>query len=528
MGKGYCQHGCYPVDSRWHSGLKSEDGFEINSIFDLRQFIIEHGGGMQGAEAAEELIVEQRPSSEPYVLPSPGEQDSIERKKLGRAISISNEGQGFDYGAHLGIIDHLSTYYRYEHPSPIKVREWINSTPGSQIHDEMVQRKQQAEQQINRILSNLQDLYEQKQLLEHDRRKLEERMAHFEAGEDERSSGGGFEDELKADFVDLVDQHTGRHSILQMQSNNVFPSITADFYQMSGLEDLQEGGQLADLPENEKAVLRKKWKLYKKWKDQFRTAVESKLADVNRRLNSVQTSIEQTEEWIKPYVEDIKRIHPDEDTFEERLETYHGFSGYMWGGYSNYMRGSKIISAMDRSPGEHQNQYYDVLIFTPLQATTPGFEQPQAAGQGLVIYKIQFTELLCCKHVFDEVFQPQIDQKKKETRNYIKKFVGEGVDIGDEKEKIQEKYSEVLTDDEAERIEEAASAEELQLIESEINERLGSRWRRWRDRVRGFFGLSDESHHDDPQRLRRELLGPYFPTQFYLDYKYDNDLYVMK
>jgi hypothetical protein len=174
----------------------------------------------------------------------------------------------------------------------------------------MTQRRQQAEQQINRVLSNLSDLYEQKQLLEHDLRRLEERAQHFDATEESRSEGGGYEDELKADFVDLVDQHTGRHSILQMQANNVFPSITADFYQMSGLDDLQDGS-LKDLPENEKAVLRKKWKLYEQWKDQFETAVKSRLNDVERQLTSVQASIEQTQKWLQPYVEDMERIQPD-------------------------------------------------------------------------------------------------------------------------------------------------------------------------------------------------------------------------
>ncbi|MFB6077305.1 MAG: hypothetical protein ABEK12_04210, partial [Candidatus Nanohaloarchaea archaeon] len=46
--------------------------------------------------------------------------------------------------------------------------------------------------------------------------------------------------------------------------------------------------------------------------------------------------------------------------------------------------------------------------------------------------------------------------------------------------------------------------------------------------VRRFFGLTDEFYHPDPENLRRQLLGPCFPTQFYLDYKVKNDLYVTK
>ncbi|MDY6768542.1 MAG: hypothetical protein SVW02_00330, partial [Candidatus Nanohaloarchaea archaeon] len=504
MGKGYCQHGCYPVDKRWHGGsLTGEvDGeeFAINSIFDLREFIRRHGGGRDGAMAAEAAIEEDSPAGEPYVLPDPSDQDDISRKKRGRGISISNIGQGFDYGAHLGIVDHLATYYKFS--SPIKVREWVWTSPESQIHDEYVQRKQQAEQQINRILSNLQDLYEQKQLLEHDKRRLEERKAHFDRPDEQEVAGEGYEDELKADFVDLVDQHTGRHSILQMQQNNVFPSITADFYQMTGLDDLSGDGQLADLPENEKAVLRKKWKLYEQWKQQFRTAVESRLQDVNRRLTSVQTSIEQTEDWIRPYVQDIKQIHPDEGTFEEQMDVTEDFSGYLMGGTANFMRRSKLVSNMDRSPGEEENRYRDVVIFRPFHAGTPNFEQPQQAGGGLIIYKMQFKELLVCEHVWQEVFQPQIEAKKNEVRDFIQQYVGEDVDISGQRSDILDRYGEVLTDEERERVENAESRDQLHQVEIDINQRLDNRVRRWKDRVRGFFGLYDEFHHEDPSELR--------------------------
>jgi len=51
---------------------------------------------------------------------------------------------------------------------------------------------------------------------------------------------------------------------------------------------------------------------------------------------------------------------------------------------------------------------------------------------------------------------------------------------------------------------------------------------RWREKLRGFFGFTDEFYHPEPTDLRRNLMGPHYPTGFYLDYKYGNDLYVMK
>ncbi|MFB6076563.1 MAG: hypothetical protein ABEK12_00335, partial [Candidatus Nanohaloarchaea archaeon] len=284
------------------------------------------------------------PADEPYVLPQGDENDPVSEKKKWRTVSMSGVGQGHDYMGHLWVMDHIQTHYKYD---ANEVKEWIRATPESQVHQELIQRRQQAEQQINRTLSSLSDLYEDKQLLEHDRRKLQERMAHFEAAEDEKEEAGGYEDELKADFVDLVDQHTGRHSILQMQANNVFPSITADFYQMTGLDDLEDG-PLEDLPENEKAVLRKKWKLYRRWKDQFRTAIESKLNDVERRLQSVETSIEETERWLKPYVEDMERIQMD-GTFDEELGLGEALGEYLPEGYANVYRQAKMVCHIDQS-----------------------------------------------------------------------------------------------------------------------------------------------------------------------------------
>ncbi|MDY6768674.1 MAG: hypothetical protein SVW02_01045, partial [Candidatus Nanohaloarchaea archaeon] len=261
-------------------------------------------------------------------------------------------------------------------------------------------------------------------------------------------------------------------------------------------------------------------------KDQFETAVRTRLQDVQRRLNSVQTSIEQTEEWIKPYVEDIQKIT---GTWEEEIEiTNNLLSHYLPRGHANFIHSEKVIGDMDRSPGQESDRYYDVVVFKPVHFGTGGLENPQAPGQGLVVFYMGFKEFLCCKHVYDEVFRAQKEKKNKQIQNYVQQYIGEAVDIGGDKEELQEKYEDILTEEERERIAAAEEPEELTEIEIAINERLQSRNRRIRNRVKSFFGMTDEFHHDNPKELRRQLLGPYFPTQFYLDYKYDNDLYVMK
>ncbi len=573
MAKDYCMHGCYPVDKKWHGGsfklsegdiqdilgvspggLESRMGSEfykgkgdlvIKDIFVFRRLVDEFG-----PETGEELLKAKKPNGEPYIRGAIGRDDEpIEDKKKKRKISISTVGQGPEMSAYLDMVDKLSTHYKFETVSKVKDAFW--ATPESQVHQEISQRRQQIEQQLGRTLSNLSDLYEEKQLLEHDMRKLEARLGHVKAyeestsksagkGKDGDDSGGyeGYEDELKADFVDLVDQHVGRHSILQMQANDVFPSITADFYSMTGLEDLQSG-HLKNLPENEKAVLRKKWKLYQQWKQQFQTAVRSRYEDVKRRLNSVLTSIEQTEKWVRPYVQDMQQITSD---YEMQLDTAHGLGTYLAIGNANVYRAMKVIGAKDMSPGQKTDLYYDVVIMHGTNGSLPSMENPQAAGQGLALFAVSFEELLCCKHVYEAVFQAQVDEEKERVKEYIKKYIGETgplvtqEELDEKKAELQDRFNtgkgfgKKLGDDEESMIEHADTMDELERIETRLD------WKhnrpsvvgRLKNNVRQFFGATDDFFHPNPTELRRELIGPGFPTQFYLDYKYSNDLFVMK
>lgn len=571
--KDCCKHGCYPVDKQWHDGsfklsesdiesilgvspeeLKDRMGkkfysgsgsLAINDIFTFRRLVDEFG-----ADIGEELMKEKTPAGEPYVRGAVERDDEPVMDKIKkRKISLSAVGQGPEMSAYLDMVDKLSTHYKYETVHKVKDAFW--ATPESQVHQELVQRRQQAQQNISQSLSALSDLYEEKQLLEHDMRKLEERLGHVDAAEtaasadigkkgkdgDDSEGYEGYEDELKADFVDLVDQNVGRHSIIQMQANNVFPSITADFYSMTGLSDLEDG-HLKNLPENEKAVLRKKWKLYEQWKQQFQTAVRSRYRDVKRRLNSVLTSIEQTEEWVKPYVHDIKQLTSD---FDAQLNTAHGLGKYLAIGNANVYRSVKVIGSKDMSPGNHNDQYYDVIILSGTQGALPSPENPQAAGQGLTIFAVGFTEFLCCKHVYESVFEAQVEEKKEEVKEYIKKYIGETgplvtrEELEAKKNELKEKYSGTfswnkMSTDVEEMIDQASSMEELERIEAKLD------WKYHRptvtDRLKNntllFFGAADDFYHPDPSELRRELVGPGFPRQFYLDYKYSNDLFVMK
>ncbi|MDY6789206.1 MAG: hypothetical protein SVV03_04560 [Candidatus Nanohaloarchaea archaeon] len=454
---GRCMHGCYPVD-----------------IDKIREIARE-----KGPEEAQEWIDENQPSGEPYI-------GAKKDEKHHRKFKIVAGGQGDPFDAYIATVDRLvDTPHDY---TADVVHEWMHASPGSQLHQELMQRKREAQGQINQTLSSLSDLYQQKHLLEHDIRKLEQKQEHFEDKKEEA---------LKADFVDEVDANTGRASILQMQSNDIFPSITADFYAMKSMEDLTSG-HLKDLPEQEKAILRKKWKLYQKWKEKFGNAIDRKLKDVRARYKSVKTSITQTEEWIKPYVQTVKQLEGD---FEEKVEELS--DPYLVTGYSSLMRGLKLLAHNVRNiTDDGSPAHRDVMIVEARHASLAGSDQPQRAGGGGTVMIMNFKEYLVCEHVFQEVFQPQIDAKENEVRRYIAGYKGEEVPEGVEEhtEKEFEPYKQ-------------SSGEKL----------LHSIYK--------MLGIGDEYYLRDPSSLRKGLMGPGFGGSgcpLYIEIKFDTGMNVMK
>lgn len=454
-----CMHGCYPA--------------HIDKIREIAR--------TEGPKAAQDYIDEQQPNDEPYVGATNDEAHH-------RHIKVSDATQGLPVDTYIATIDLLDTQFGY---SVNKVGEWLFSNPGSQIHHEMEQRRQQAEQQIGRTLSNIEELYEKKELLKHDERMLEEKLEHFEDRKQEA---------LKGDFVDEVDQHTGRASILQMTANDIFPSITADFYSMEGLDDLTDG-HLSDLPEQEKAILRKKWKLYEQWKKRYRETIGRKVKEVKRRLKSVDTSIEQTENWIKPYVQTIQQMEGDPESKVQEMS-----DPYMMEGYSSSVRGINVICHKpvrnsENDDGDDVVTHRDIVILEATHISLGGSEQPQSPGQGGEVIKINFKEYVVCEHIFNEVFKPQIDDRENEVKRYITQYVGKEVapEIEEHTDKPVEQYDPSFL--------------------SELQRRLLF-----------WAGKGDAYYHVDPSELREELLGPSFggSAALYISLKYDVGLYVMK
>ena len=511
--RGRCMHGCYPTDIDIIRKIARSD-----DLSDYSEVSADKGG----PEVAEKYLDKNQPNGEPYVG---AEGDDKHQRFL--VISASSQG------APLSIYMKFSSLIGEEGYDKHKVKENFKASTGSQLEQEMNQRHQQAQQQVNRSLGGLEDLYKKKQLLEHDLRKLEQKKEHYGVNPDDYDSKKELkkalkrlgktdeeledkskdeleeiaeesqkEEALKADFVDEVDQHTGRNSILQMQANNIFPSITADFYSMKSLKDLTDG-HLSELPEQEKAMLRKKWKLYQKWKEKFEGGLNSKLDTIRKRLNSVETSIQQTKEFLRPYVETIRVMQGD---FDEKMDLID--ENELYQGYSSAIRTIKMIAEkVVNTDSSGSPAHRDVIVANVTHINLAGPDQPQSPSRGPSKIKIKFKSYLVCEHIFQEVFQPQIDARRNDVERYIKGLIGE--DLEDSEKTHLEKHDVVKHSD-----------------YEEYSWSLDEKLKRKFYEALGIGG--DDYYVEDPTKLREEQLGPDWPTPFWINYKISTGMFLMK
>ncbi len=306
-----------------------------------------------------------------------------------------------------------------------RTEEKIFVSPMSNLHDEFMQRQQQAEQRIKGTLQNLSELRKQKHMLEHDIRKLRSRVENFTTDD---------ETALKADFIELVDgagaQQGGDEASLKFyRDQNIYPSLVADFNEMSGVEDLEGDGHLADLPENVKAILKKKYVMYEKWKDLYGSEVRRKLQDIQSQLKSIERSIDETKEWLEPYVKDIIRIH-DKDSSDLAAE-YNKY--YTFEGYSSMERSLEFIchKGLKKDPDtgdliveEENPTHYRVVYIHGVQVNLADPSQPTSPGNGPATGVVMWHPMVVCKHVFDNIFQEKIDWNKEQYLSLLDDYQG--------------------------------------------------------------------------------------------------------
>lgn len=343
-----------------------------------------------------------------------------------RQIKVSGGGQGAGYGAILSAVDKFDDDMGY---TANRITESIFVSPQSQLHDEFMQRKQQAEQRVNQTLSSFSDILEQKHLLEHDIRKLRSRAEAFDSKD---------EDVLKGDFIELVDganagaQQGGEAAIKTLVERNIYPTIMSDFMEMRSADDLKpedDGGtgKLADLPNNEKAILRKKYAMYEKWKDLYGSEVNRRLNELKAQLQNIERSIDNTKNWLEPYVRDVVMINELGDS-QTKLSNYH-----QWKGYSSMLRELEFLchKGLKKEHGklypvedESEATHYRVMHIMGVHVVQASGEQPNQAG-GSSTGVVWWRPAVVCEHVFDRFFRPRIDKANTIVDEMMGDYVGE-------------------------------------------------------------------------------------------------------
>lgn len=349
-----------------------------------------------------------------------------------KIVKVTAEGQGVPRAAILDAADTLDDDLDYNSE---KVREEIFISPQSNLHGEYMQRKQQAEQNIKETNRNLSQLVKQKHMLEHDIRKLRTRVENMRS-EDETT--------IKGDFIELVDgagaagQQGGDEASLKFyRDNNIYPSIVADFQEMRGLDDLEEpddskydNPRLNDIPNNEKAILKKKYAMYEKWKDLYGSEIQRKLKELKGQLKNIERSIEETKDWMEPYVRDAIMINELDQDVADEMSTYFTFKGS-----STQFRKMEFISYKPLKTDEHHEleviededeaTHFHVIQMFAIHVNIAGFEQPQSPVQGPSVGKIQFRPLIVCKHVFDNIFREKINEQADKFEQVMNDYRGD-------------------------------------------------------------------------------------------------------
>jgi hypothetical protein len=317
-----------------------------------------------------------------------------------------------------------------------KTSEDLFISPQNQLHDELMQRKQQAEQRVNQTLSGLSDLRKQKHMLQHDIRKLRSRAEAF---------GANNETQLKADFVELVDgagggaqQGSDEAPLKTLRDQNIYPSIVADFYEMDSVDDLKKAeqledsdddGDLAHLPANEKAILRKKWVMYEKWKDLYGSEIQRKLQDLKSQMRNIERSIKETEKWLEPYVRDATMINSeDPDDMAEKMTFYPTLKGS-----ASMRRDLEFICyrPMKKHNGqveviedESEATHFRIVYIHTVHANLAGGEQPQSPAQGPSSATVMYHSGIVCRHVFENFFKAKINKQKNRFKNMLDDYTG--------------------------------------------------------------------------------------------------------
>jgi len=439
-------------------------------------------------------------------------------------LKFRSSDQGTAYTGMWVAVDEIDDDYEVA-----KVSESIHLSPQSQMHAQFMERKQQAENNIKQTMQSYQQLMKQKHMLEHDIRKLRSRVEAINARD---------ETLLKGDFIELVDgagqsprQGGDSMSLKAYRDQNIYPSIVADFNEMEGVEDLEDAekrakryddkdeddlddGILSDLPANEKAILKKKWKMYEQWKDLYGSEVERKLNDLKGQLKNIQRSIKETEKWLEPYVKDaamINRMSDDQDGANSHLNIR---------GNSTMKRDLKFIAHRGMTLEEGEMVYedddpthYRAMVIKCVHVNIAGWSQPQTPADGPSAGIVMWYPFFCCKHVFENIVKPKIDEYENMVNDMMADYTG----------KFETKEGEDLK--EARQEEEMSVRDLREEIEEEIGEKIPLEVSSNIRRVEDGLESPEEAIEDEYLKKIDEILGTELHPENDDDNSSDEEMY---
>lgn len=200
----------------------------------------------------------------------------------------------FPSGLYFDILDTIEN----EEYEVRKAEEWLEINPHSDYYQDLLQKKQNIEQQVARVMKNVSDMRKQLEMLRHDKRKLDRIIQHKEEGD---------LDVLKSDFVDLVDRNT-EMSLLDLANGGRFPSVVVDFYKIDEEEDIDK----MEVSKGEKEVLKKKWTLFRDWLDRYVEEIKKREQMIKKEIQNKKTSIEYYKDMLHPYAKALRKINLSE------------------------------------------------------------------------------------------------------------------------------------------------------------------------------------------------------------------------
>ncbi|PSG99293.1 MAG: hypothetical protein BRC29_04165 [Nanohaloarchaea archaeon SW_7_43_1] len=501
-----------------------------------------------------------------------------------KTLKISAGSQGLPSTFVMAAADKFDDDWGWDVP---KTEERVFVTPQSHLHDEFMQRRQQAEQRVKQAMQGIEQLRKNKHLLQHDIRKLRGKVESLRSGE---------ETTIKGDFIELVDSAGGGQqgsapgSLDFLRNNNIYPSIVADFQEMDSLNDLlsaekkaekhggepseYQAGPLSKLPENEKAILKKKYAMYEKWKDLYGSEIERKLDDLKKELRRVETGLEEQKKQTAPYVRDMVMIN--QKTNEELAEDMNRY--FQFQGDSTTFKHIEFIphKPFKKEHGElteceeGEATHYKILYIHGVHVNMAIGENPQSPAEGPTAGQVAYFPALVDKFTFENIFKEKIERQKNRFENLMENYTGnfktgKGDEFQKKREqkelsirKLREKVGKKVSEKRGEEIEPplqfSSSIRRMEdgfdhpnKIQNEygedymeaINEILDTSYGKEKDRTEGlsgfqkkvklFTGQEDQYYlSDDYQNKIIGDLAYRFKFTYYFDLKISMGLYTMK